>query len=195
MFSGIVKSLGRIISIDSSSKDWIMQIQYDKNLKTFCLGDSIACDGICLTIIKQLNDTFTVEISEATRSCTNIERWHKDYILNLEQSLSFSDRLHGHFVLGHIDNIATIVSIKDLQQSHEIKLSLPRLLQKYLINKGSIALNGVSLTINHVDGNQIHINVISHTWKHTNFSHLKLLDIVNVEIDYLAKILIQHASI
>lgn len=190
MFSGIITDVAKIDAIDKRNKDWLVTINCHLEMDEISIGDSIACDGICLTVVHKNNDSFAVEVSEATRQVSNVLKWQNGARINLEESLKIGDRMHGHFVLGHVDHCAKIINIQSLGGSHLLSVTLPEKLRKYAVEKGSIAINGISLTINETQHDVVSFNIIPHTWGSTNLSSLKVNDFVNVEVDYLAKIIL-----
>ncbi|MDC0542423.1 riboflavin synthase [Methylophilaceae bacterium] len=188
MFTGIIESIGLIKSIDREGEDLKVNIfLIDNKLQDINIGDSIAVNGICLTV-KDINENLlTFDISRETLSRTApLEISQK---LNLESSLRFNGKVSGHFVTGHVDEVGFIHSIekKDLCEVWGVKVS--EKLMKFIPEKGSVALNGTSLTINNVGGNIFYINLIPHTLQSTNLSGLKEGDKVNIEIDMIARYL------
>lgn len=158
------------------------------------LGASIACSGVCLTVIEAGSDWFSVEVSAETFSKTTLASWRKGAQINLEGSLRLGDELGGHLVSGHVDGLATVISATPEHGSTRWLFELPPELAPFVAPKGSIAINGVSLTVNEVDGLRFGINIIPHTAEHTNFGSLRAGDSVNVEIDMLARYLARQLS-
>ena len=191
MFSGITTNLGKIIKI-SRSKNPDFYIKSDMKLEDVRIGSSIMCSGICLTVIKKENDVFSVNISEETLNVTNSSNWKIGSSINLEKSLKLGDEISGHLVTGHIDGISELKKIIKLEKSHLLHFGIPKSLKKFICRKGSISLNGVSLTINDVKNKFFTINLIPHTYKNTTFRSIKDGDIVNVEIDILARYIDQN---
>ncbi len=187
MFTGIIQDQGRIEAIEKSG-DWILSIRpmyFD--LSILKLGDSIACNGVCLTVIGIENDTFRVQVSNETLTVTTAKSWAVGQMLNLERSLRLGDTLDGHLVYGHVDGTASLAEIMPDMDSHRLTFLLPENLAKYVAFKGSIAIDGVSLTVNWVDGKKCGVNIIPHTWQVTNLGALPKGALVNVEIDMLAR--------
>ena len=191
MFSGITTNLGKIIKI-SRSKNPDFYIKSDMKLEDVRIGSSIMCSGICLTVTKKENDVFSVNISEETLNVTNSSNWKIGSSINLEKSLKLGDEISGHLVTGHIDGISELKKIIKLEKSHLLHFSIPKSLKKFICRKGSISLNGVSLTINDVKNKFFTVNLIPHTYKNTTFSSIRDGDIVNVEIDILARYIDQN---
>ena len=149
-------------------------------------GDSIAVNGICLTVIEHSADSFTVDVSRETLNCTEgLETTGEP--VNLEKALRLSDRLGGHLVSGHVDGVGEVTGFTDLGESWKLEVSAPPALAKYIAPKGSISINGVSLTINQVDGNRFSVNLIPHTLLMTNLKRLRAGSRVNLEIDLIAR--------
>jgi riboflavin synthase len=189
MFSGIVIDVGVVIHIDKSIEDWRIQISTFLNIEEISIGDSIACDGICLTVIEISQDSFAVQASLETRSVTNLDCWRSGYRVNLEKALKVGGLLNGHFVQGHVDCPVKVLAIEKSGDSHMLKLELPQTIEKYVAYKGSVTLNGVSLTVNLVNRMDFLINIIPHTWEHTNLSDLSIGSLANLEVDLLIRYL------
>ena len=190
MFAGIVSDTGRIMNIEKKG-DFLYTIS--SNYQDVEVGNSISCSGICLTVVKSGTDSerswFSVNTSQETLSCTTIGKWNVGTIVNLEKSLVFGGRIEGHFVSGHIDGVAKVIKIKPEKDSLRFTFEPPMDLMKYIVTKGSVALNGISLTINEVTSKTFGVNIIPHTRNETNFRNLKENELVNLEIDILARYL------
>ncbi|MCA8884036.1 MAG: riboflavin synthase [Rhodobacteraceae bacterium] len=193
MFTGIITDQGEVLSVDQKG-DLTVRIATSYALSTIDLGASIACDGVCLTVTATGTDPdgrgwFQVDISAETVSKTNIgsQGWPLGKHLNLERALRVGDELGGHIVSGHVDGVAEIVGLHDDGDSTRITLRAPDTLARYIASKGSVALNGTSLTVNEVDGSAFGINVIPHTKAVTTWGQVVLGDRVNLEIDTLAR--------
>jgi riboflavin synthase len=189
MFSGIIADIGTIFAIDKNSDDWKVEIQTALDTNEIAIGDSISCDGICLTVTEIDDNTFVVQVSLETRKVTNVNHWILGYKVNLEKSLRVGDLLNGHFVQGHVDCCTKISEIKKDGDSHKIKFALPEQLGKYITYKCSITINGISLTINKVTETFFEVNIVPHTWDNTNLSQFNDGSIVNVEVDLIARYL------
>ncbi|MDB5478535.1 MAG: riboflavin synthase [Alphaproteobacteria bacterium] len=186
MFTGIITDMGEVISIDKSG-DWKIRIRTNFKMDSIPMGASIACSGVCLTVVEKAANSFLVQISNETLSKTAIGQWDIGTRINLEQSLKMGDELGGHLVFGHVDGLAEVISITPIKDSHEIIFALPENLKHLAAAKGSIALDGTSLTVNDVQDNRIYINIIPHTWDVTSFGQLKVGQFVHVEADMLAR--------
>ncbi len=186
MFTGIISDIGTITKAQQSG-DLRLEITCSFVPKTIKLGDSIACNGVCLTVVGVLNNSFAVELSAETVNCTATNSWQIGKKLNLERSLKVGDTLDGHIVSGHIDGVATIQNIEKSGDSHILTISAPPELSKFIAQKGSVTLDGISLTVNHVENHQLSVNIIPHTWQNTTLNHRKIGDQLNLEIDMLAR--------
>ncbi len=188
MFTGLISDIG-ILKIIAESR---LTIECHYDAETILEGASIACDGCCLTAINiaKESDTlsyFDVDVSNETKDCTTLKNWQKGQRINLERSLKIGDELGGHIVSGHVDGVGNIIDIKDDDDSKRFVFSAPDNLKQFIASKGSIALNGTSLTVNEVDGEQFEVNIIPHTLAVTNWSDMSVGDLVNIEIDMLAR--------
>ncbi|WP_339045616.1 riboflavin synthase [Candidatus Mesenet endosymbiont of Agriotes lineatus] len=188
MFKGIIYNIGIITSIfarDNLDKQFCIESPTLIDLK---VGDSIACSGVCLTVVDITdNKSFFVDVSEATLKVTNISSWHVGKRVNLEQAMRLSDRVDGHLVQGHVDDVATILAVEEKLNSHVIIFNYPERLSRFIIEKGSVALDGVSLTINSLKEHEFSVNIIPYTWNNTTFKYNNINDKVNLEIDLAAK--------
>ncbi|HTN93138.1 MAG TPA: riboflavin synthase [Gallionella sp.] len=187
MFSGIIADIGSIKQATDRDGGLRLEIAVSAlDLGDIQTGDSIAVNGICLTVIGHTADSFTVDVSRETLNCTEgLEAIGEP--VNLEKALRLSDRLGGHLVSGHIDGMGEVTGFADLGESWRLEVSAPRTLAKYIAIKGSITINGVSLTINQVSGNKFSVNLIPHTVRMTNLKHLHAGSRVNLEVDMIAR--------
>ena len=186
MFTGIVTDVGSIWSLKQSG-DLRVEIKTSYDLSTIDLGASVACNGICLTVVEKTKDCFSVDVSAESVSLTNVDSWTTGALINLERSLKVGDELGGHIMAGHVDGVAQIISINDEGGSTRMTLRAPHSLSRFIAPKGSVALNGTSLTVNEVDGNDFGVNFIPHTKAVTTWRNAKVYDFVNLEIDTLAR--------
>src|SRR6056297_4067894 len=186
MFTGIVTDMGRIARIEPRG-DLRARIQTGYDMDSVEMGASIACDGVCLTVVDKGADWFEVDISAETVSKTNLDGWAEGRRVNLERALKVGDELGGHIVSGHVDGLATIVAIRDEGDSTRFTLQAPEALARFVAPKGSVALNGTSLTVNEVDGSDFGINVIPHTKHETTWGDVAVGDRINLEIDTMAR--------
>ena len=190
MFTGIVTALGTIRSIDpiGAGKDMRLVIHAPwEDTASIALGASIACSGCCLTAVELGADWFAVDVSAETLSCTTMGTWRVGSQVNLERSLKVGDELGGHIVSGHVDGVGRTVSAVPENGSIRWTFQVPAELSRFIAEKGSIAINGVSLTVNAVRGDTFGVNIIPHTASVTSFATLQPGDAVNIEIDMLAR--------
>ena len=188
MFTGIITDVGEIIELEKRG-DLRARIKTNYDAKGIAFGASIACDGICLTAVDFGDNWFDVEISAETVSKTIIGSglWEINYKVNLERSLKVGDELGGHIVSGHVDGIATVSSIVDEGDSTRFTFEAPMELARFIAPKGSVALNGTSLTVNEVKENAFGVNLVPHTKKVTSWNKTQVGDPINLEIDTLAR--------
>lgn len=186
MFTGIISAIGRIDDIQKPS-DWRLKITTPWDCAKIDLGASIACSGVCLTVIERDADWFAVEVSAESLSRTTIGTWQAGTQINLERALRLGDELGGHIVSGHVDGLAIIDQITRSGDSHELKISVPDALSKFIAEKGSVSLDGISLTVNAIEGSRFGVNIIDHTWGHTTLGHATIGQHLNLEIDMLAR--------
>lgn len=187
MFTGLVEEMGRVRKITKVGGSFIFTIQSKKTLEGLNIDHSIAVDGVCLTVIKRTKTTFDVQAVEETLKKTTLGTLAVGSAVNLERSLLPESRLGGHFVLGHVDGIGRVVAIEPRESSWMFWFRAPKKFAKYLIPVGSIAVNGVSLTVAELKGNTFGISIIPHTMEVTTFQYLKPGDAVNLEFDMLGK--------
>ena len=190
MFTGIINSIGTIRKIKKKG-DKIFFIETNFKFSDLKVGSSISCSGVCLTIAqkgkKENSRWFRISASKETLSKSNIKYWKEGTMINLEKSLKIGDELSGHLVFGHVDGLSKVLSVKKVGDSLSLVCELLPFLNNYVVNKGSISLNGVSLTINKVNKEDFKVNIVNHTKKHTTFKDIKIGDLLNVEIDMLAR--------
>lgn len=187
MFSGIVSDIGRIAAYDRQGDDVHLVIETVLPFEQYGIGASVACSGVCLTVISSDIGHFKVNVSAETLSKTNLGEWTEGTKINLEPSLRLGDEICGHMVFGHVDTLATIISIKEDGDSWRIQFQVDPAYKKLFAAKGSACLDGVSLTINEVEDNIFGVNLIPHTWTHTTLSTRKVGDKINLEVDMLAR--------
>ncbi|MEK6745768.1 MAG: riboflavin synthase [Pseudomonadota bacterium] len=186
MFTGIISDIGAITKAEQTG-DLRLEVACGFSPESIKLGDSIACNGVCLTIVAVLNNGFAVDLSAETVNCTATNSWQTGKKLNLERSLKMGDTLDGHLVSGHIDGVATIRNIEKSGDSHILTLTAPPELARFIAQKGSVTLDGISLTVNNIENTVFSVNIIPHTWQNTTLSGRKIGDQLNLEIDMLAR--------
>ena len=187
MFSGIVADIGLIKTAEDREGGLRLVVVTEKiGMDDVNLGDSIAVNGVCLTVVKLDGNDFTVDVSRETLNCTiGLEKQGKH--VNLEKALRLSDRLGGHLVSGHVDGVGEVVAFNDIGESWRLIVRAPHALDKYIATKGSITINGVSLTVNRVAGSEFEVNLIPHTLEVTTLNVLRAGSKVNLEIDLIAR--------
>ena len=190
MFTGIIIDIGVIEKITKKDEDILLSI-YSSNIKGFANGMSISCSGICLTVIDfNKNETgyiFNVYVSKETLSKTNLGNLIEGDHINLEKSLSLGDEMSGHIVQGHIDGVVKIKNIESIGDSKKFCFGVDSNLVKFIASKGSVSLDGTSLTVNHVNDTEFEINFIPYTLEHTTWKYRNIGDLVNLEVDILAR--------
>jgi riboflavin synthase len=189
MFTGIITDVGQIRQIEKRGDTHIV-IATHYDVGTIDIGASIACSGVCLTVVEKGGTGehwFAVTASGETLSKTTIGGWKAGISVNLERPLRLGDELGGHILAGHVDGVAEIVELKPEGESRRIAFAAPETLARFIAPKGSVALDGVSLTVNEVEGARFGVNIIPHTLKVTSFGRLKAGDKVNLEVDLLAR--------
>ncbi|HEX4193651.1 MAG TPA: riboflavin synthase [Stellaceae bacterium] len=186
MFTGIITDIGTVREIRPGG-DTTFVIETDLDLSDLALGASIACSGVCLTAIEHGVNWFAVQVSAETLSRSTLKQWQVGSRINLERALKAGDELGGHIVSGHVDAVAEIVERRKEGDSERFSFRVPDEFARAVAPKGSVALNGVSLTVNEVQGNRFGVNLIPHTLAHTTFGAAKVGDRINFEIDMLAR--------
>ena len=187
MFNGIIKNTGKIKKIYKKNNYCVIEILSKIKLSNNEIGSSICCSGVCLTVENCKKNLTRFYISQETLNRTTLKSLMKGDIINLEKSIKFGERISGHFVQGHVDVTSVVKEIKIVGKSWFINFNLSNSYKKYLVDKGSITINGVSLTISKILKNGFQISIIPKTLKLTNLIYLKKNDLVNVEIDILGK--------
>lgn len=191
MFTGIITDVGEVLALEQRG-DLLVRIGTSYDVDSIDLGASIACDGVCLTVTAcgtSPRNWFEVEVSAESVNVTNIGRdgWHVGRRINLERALKVGDELGGHIVSGHVDGMAEVLSTKQEGDSTRVSFRAPDDLARFIAPKGSVALNGTSLTVNEVEGATFGVNLISHTKEVTNWGDVTAGQFVNLEIDTMAR--------
>jgi riboflavin synthase len=189
MFTGIVTDIGRVLVLDQQG-DLRARIGTGYDVAGIDIGASIACNGVCLTVIALGRDPqnwFDVQISAETVGATNVSGWAVGKRLNLERALKVGDELGGHIVSGHVDGVAEVVALRDEGDSTRVTFRAPEALARFIAPKGSVALDGTSLTVNEVAGRDFGINFIPHTKTATTWGDVAVGDLINIEIDTMAR--------
>ena len=194
MFTGIVTDIGRVRAVTETNRDRRYEIETSWDVSGIDMGASISHAGCCLTVVEKAplsegGGWFAVEVSDETLDKTTLGGWKTDDPVNLERAAKLGDEMGGHVVSGHVDGLGTVVSIEAAGGSHRVVVEAPSPLHRYIAAKGSITVDGVSLTVNAVDGHTFDLNIIPHTWDATTLGRLQPGDAVNLEIDMLARYL------
>ena len=189
MFTGIVTDIGRVRSVRQTARDRRYEIETAFDTAGIDLGASISHAGCCLTVTEKGPGWFAVEVSGETLSRTTLGEWAEGDRVNLERAARLGDEMGGHVVSGHVDGLGRVVAIEPEGGSHRVHIEAPAPLHRYIAPKGSITVDGVSLTVNAVEGQRFEVNIIPHTWEATTLGSLNPGDAVNLEIDMLARYL------
>jgi riboflavin synthase len=188
MFTGIVQELGRVISFAPHTTGARLEIGCRSVLADAQIGASIAVNGVCLTAVSRSESGFAADLAPETLKRTNLEYLKTGSPVNLERPLSFNGRLDGHFVLGHVDGRAELVSLDALGDDNWwLRIRLPKELERYVVSKGSLAIDGISLTVAELEGDIASFTIIPHTYEHTTLHSYRPGELVNLEVDILAK--------
>lgn len=187
MFTGIITDLSSVRRVQRRAGDTRFEFDTHYDTTTITIGASIACNGCCLTVIAYGSGWFAVQASAETLARTTLSYWRPGTPVNFEQALRMGDELGGHIVLGHVDGVAEVTAVRPEGDSRRFTVALPLELVRYVVTKGSITLDGVSLTVNEVDAAGLGVNIIPHTQTMTTLGQLRPGDHVNVEIDMLAR--------
>ena len=189
MFNGIIKNTGVIMNIKRNTNSMIIKVKSDLQIGKNMLGSSISCNGVCLTLTAIKRNLLTFYLSQETMKRSNFSKSKVGQILNMEKSLKFGDEISGHYTQGHVDTIGKINNISIIDKTWIIKIKIPSKFNKYIVEKASIHINGVSLTVSKKKNNYFEINIIPHTLKLTNLKKLKVNEIINIEFDIFGKYL------
>jgi riboflavin synthase len=189
MFTGIVTDVGRVRDVRDTNRDRRFEIETGFDVASLDLGASVSHAGVCLTIVEKGADWFAVEVSGETLSLTTLGDWQVGHRVNLERAARVGDELGGHIVSGHVDGVGEVISVAMEGGSHRVQIRAPRPLHRFIAPKGSITVEGVSLTVNEVEDDVFGVNLIPHTWDVTTLGELSPGARVNLEIDMLARYL------
>jgi riboflavin synthase len=203
MFTGIVTGMGEVRCLRPIGAGQDMRLVIGApwpDTGSIAIGASIACGGCCLTAVEVGPDWFAVDVSRETLSKTKLGGWTVGSPMNLERSLRLGDELGGHIVSGHVDGLGTVQSVVSENRSWRVRIKVPRELSRFIATKGSVSVDGVSLTVNEVSGNEVAngvfgVNIIPHTWNVTTLGRLKVGDAVHIEIDMLARYVARLAEV
>jgi len=187
MFTGIVEAVGRIDIVKPIGADCRMCFSAPGYLDDVGLGDSVAVNGVCLTVVEQLRGGFAADLSVETLDGTTARQWREGSRVNLEKALTAGKPLGGHLMTGHVDGVGTLVEQREEARSRRLVFEVPVELAKYVARKGSIAIDGISLTVNEVEGRRFGVNIIPQTWTHTTLGERQPGHTVNLEVDVIAR--------
>ena len=190
MLTGIIESIGTVKQMQDKGGDMRLELETGKlDMKDVVLGDSIAVNGVCLTVIKMTGNSFSADVSRETLKHTSLGKLKPGSQVNLEKALTLQTRLGGHMVSGHVDALGTVLERKDDARSIWFKVQAPANLAKYIVHKGSITVDGTSLTVNAVDGNEFELNIVPHTLQETIMNNYAAGTEVNLEVDIIGRYL------
>src|ERR1043165_214304 len=187
MFTGIVTDVGRVRSVRDTNRDRRFEIETGFDTATIDIGASVSHAGCCLTIVEKGPGWFAVEVSGETLSLTTLADWHEGRPVNLERAARVGDELGGHIVSGHVDGVGEVISVESEGGSHRVMIRVPRPLHRFIAPKGSITVEGVSLTVNEVEDDVFGVNLIPHTWEGTTLGGLSAGSRGNLEMDTLRR--------
>lgn len=190
MFTGIIQTVGKIAALTEKGGDQVLDVHtHSMSLDDVDLGDSIAVNGVCLTVIAMGANTFSADVSAETLRHTTLGDLTIDAPVNLEKAITANTRLGGHFVSGHVDGVASVIERREEARSVFFRIAAPAHLAKYIAKKGSVCVNGVSLTVNDVTGNEFDLNIVPHTLDATTMNDFQPGTKVNIEVDIIARYL------
>ncbi|MDJ0833742.1 MAG: riboflavin synthase [Gammaproteobacteria bacterium] len=190
MFTGIIQAIGQVAKLEQKGGDVRLTLDTgDLELETAELGDSIAVNGVCLTAVELTDHGFVADVSAETLDKTSLGSLKPGSAVNLEKALTLNTALGGHLVSGHVDGLGTVLSQRNDGRSYRYEFSVPQELAHYIAQKGSITIDGTSLTVNHVEDNRFDVNIVPHTWDNTIFQHYEINTQVNIEVDIIARYL------
>jgi len=187
MFTGLIEGIGTLLRIDRHGPDAQMVIRPRYSMEKIVPGESIAVDGACLTVVSFESGAFAADVSAETLNRTTLGRKKSGALLNLERALRLGDRLGGHFVSGHVDGVGALREKRPEGRSLRLSFDMPREMSRYFIEKGSVAVNGVSLTVNSCSEGAFDVNVVPHTGQETTISEIRIGEAVNIETDLIGK--------
>lgn len=194
MFTGLIKDIGKIVLIEENLEGKIFEIETQLAL-SIGIDDSVAVNGVCLTAIAVTPNRVRMQAVHVTLEKTNLGFLNLGSSVNLELALKYSDRLGGHLVQGHVNGLATVASISNRGDNYNLWYEIPQELVKFIVKEGSVALDGISLTIADVRDNQLMVTIIPHTWNHTQIHHLKIGMKVNIEVDSNAVMMASYLDV
>ncbi len=190
MFTGIIAAIGKVKAVQSKGGDLCLQVATEQlDLSDVSLGDSVAINGVCLTVVDMGSATLNFDVSRESLECTSLGNVESGSEINLEKALAVGDRLGGHFVSGHVDGLGKLLSKQESARSVQFRIEVPAGLERYIAEKGSICIDGVSLTVNEAADNWFEVNIIPHTLQETIMNNYHIGTQVNLEVDLIARYL------
>jgi riboflavin synthase len=195
VFTGIIAHIGVVSRIEKMGGDIRLHIDTPFDTHDVAIGASIACNGVCLTVIKTYPHSFITDVSAESIACSEIGSWQVGTKINLERALKVGDELGGRIVSGHVDGLAKLISIQEVHECYKLSFVVPDHLKVFVAAKGSVTLNGVSLTVNTVDDKEFSVNIVPHTWKNTTFHLLQPDQSVHFEVDMLARYMARYQEV
>jgi riboflavin synthase len=187
MFTGIIEGVGKVRSIKRRGDALEVEIGCEFDLEKSNVGDSVSVNGCCLTVTSRLGKSFWADVSPETLTASTFDKLTVGDRVNLERALKVGSRLDGHIVQGHVDEVGEVKEVKERSGTREIEIEIPSNLSRYIVEKGSVAVDGVSLTVNRCEGNRFIVTVIPHTALNSTFQHMRRGDRVNLEVDIIGK--------
>lgn len=187
MFTGLIEEIGKVLKIKKNDKSLKIKILCNKILEDISLGDSIAVNGVCLTVTEYGKEYFVVDAIESTVKKTNLYTLRKNSIVNLERAMSMNSRFGGHIVQGHVDSIAILKKTRKESNSIVLGLEVKEEISKKIIDRGSITINGISLTVSFIEESYFEVSIIPQTFKETNLKYLSMGEYINIELDIIGK--------
>ena len=194
MFNGIIRNTGIIKNIKKNKKSMILSVQTNLKVGKNSLGSSISCDGVCLTLISVKNRILSFYLSSETIKRSNFANAKIGKIINLEKSIKYGDEVSGHYAQGHVDTVGKVLNIRIIDKTWIIRIKIDKKFNKFIVEKASIHINGVSLTISKKENKYFEINIIPHTLKLTNLKKIKKRDLLNIEFDIFGKYLYEIST-
>ena len=198
MFTGIITDIGTIKSVTRGTGgewgDTRMDVACSYDTASIDIGASISHSGACMTVIEKGPDGYAIEVSDESLSKTTMGNWKEGTRINLERALTGKDEMGGHLVTGHVDGVGTLIALEEIAGSHKLRFKAPQDMAFGIAPKGSITIDGVSLTVNEVEANEFEVNIIPHTWQVTTLGKLQIGSKVNLEIDLIARYVAQYLA-
>ena len=187
VFTGIITHISKVAKIERSNGGVRLTMDAGFDLSDVTIGASISHAGCCLTVVAINEDQYVLDVSNETLDVTSLGQWQEGSLVNIERALKIGDELGGHIVSGHVDGLAELLSVTQDGDSYRLKFRAPAPLHRFIAPKGSVALDGISLTVNEVEGDTFGVNIIPHTWTHTTLGRTSVGQSVNLEVDRLAR--------